>query len=256
MKLRPLLTLAWMTFRGSLTGARGIGLLLGAFLPVFVVVGILAYGITGEGLLYDYENLMISLFLPLVLLVITLLLAVPLFREEIDRESLSYLLTRTLGKPAILLGKYLGYLLAAAVVLLPPVVAGYGIVAGWGHPPSGDLPGVLTSLLAITALGIVAYGALYLFLGLVVREALILGLLYAFVWEFLIGGVSGLAPDLSIMHYLRSIPPFLVSGGPMSYSASSLTLAQCLAVPLVFAAVILTLAGIAFHERGFTASPD
>lgn len=250
-RLRPLLTLAKITLRGSLTGYRGPGLAIGAFLPVVVVAGLILYGITGFELVNAYELLVEGLFLPFVLLLVCLLLAVPLFREEIDRESLSYLLTRTIPKLEIILGKYLGYLGAALVVLIPPVVVGYGLVAVAGSPPSGLLTGVLPALLASTTLGIVAFGAFYLFLGLVVREALIVGLIYAFVWEFLIGDLTGIAPDLSIMHYLMSLSSHLISQGPLSTYPTQLTLAQSVAGPLVFAAGILVLTYLAFREYGY-----
>lgn len=253
-RLRPMTTLAWITFRGSLSGVRGPGLALGAFLPVLVVAGLLMYGITGLQLVDAYELLVDSLFLPFVLLLVTLLLAVPLFREEIDRQSLSYLLTRTIQKPEIVLGKYLGYLGSAALVLLPPVAVCYGLVAGWGNPPAGILDGVLPALLASTFLGILAFGAFYLFLGLVVREALVVGLLYAFVWEFFIGGLTGIAPDLSIMHYLLSLTQFLVPHGPLSQYSTQLTLAQSVAGPLIFAVALLILTVVAFREHGFLPS--
>jgi ABC-2 type transport system permease protein len=253
---RPLTTLAWATFRGSLSGAKGIGLIIGALLPTFVIIGLVAHGISGNDLVSAYELLVGELFLPMILLIIALLLAVPLFREEIDQQSLSYLLTRTIGKPAIVLGKYLGYVLVAYAILLPSVVVSYGIVAIWGSPPAGILNGVLPALLVSTALGILAYGAIYLFLGLVTRSALIIGLIYAFVWEYLIGGLSGLAPDLSIMHYLMSLPALWVSQGPLSQYSTNLVLWQVIAAPIIFAGALLFLTILIFWDFGFIPSPD
>jgi ABC-2 type transport system permease protein len=256
LRFHPISTLAWVTARGSVSGAKGIGLIIGAFLPTFVIIGLIAHGITGNDLVSAYELLVGELFLPMVLLIVALLLAVPLFREEIDQQSLSYLLTRTLGKPGIVLGKYLGYVLVACTILLPPVVVSYGIVAIWGSPPAGMLDGVLPALLVSTVLGIIAYGAIYLFLGLVTRSALIIGLIYAFVWEYLIGGLSGLAPDLSVMHYLMSLPALWVSQGPLSQYSTHLVLWQVIAAPIIFAGVLIFLTVFTFWDFGFIPSPD
>lgn len=249
--LRPIGVLSWVTFRGSLSGARGIGLMVAAFLPAIVAAGLVAGGFSGGTLVGGYEALLLNLFFPLVLLLITLLLAVPLFRDEIDRESLSYLLTRTLSKPRLLLGKYLGYVGAALVVLLPPMVVSYAIVALAGSPPAGSLNGVLPALVLATVLGILAFGAIFLLMGLLTRNAILFGLFYAFIWEYLIGGLSGLAPDLSVMHFLLSIPTFYVSEGPLAGYSTSLTLAQAVIVPLLVAASALVLATLAFLEVGF-----
>ena len=254
--LRPTIELARITLQGSFAGVRGIGLVIGAYLPTVVLAGVVAGGTSGAELVGVYENLTLLLFFPLVLLLLTLLLGIPLFRDEIDRESLSYLLTRGLGKPFLVLGKYLGYLGAALVLLLPPVALTFGVVSAWGNPPAGSLDGVLPSLLAATTLGAVAYGAFFLVLGMVSRNALLYGLLYAFVWEYLIGGLSGIAPDLSVMHYLLSIPTFWVSTGPLATYATKLSLAQAAAAPCIFAVALLILAILAFRERGFVASPD
>jgi ABC-2 type transport system permease protein len=256
MRFRPLLTLVWATIRGSVSGAKGIGLIVGAFLPTIVIIGLIAHGITGNDLVSAYEELVGELFLPLILLIVTLLLAVPLFREEIDQQSLSYLLTRTIGKPFIVLGKYIGYVVVSVAILLPPVAVTYGVVAVWGQPPSGMLTGVLPALLLSTVLGILAYGAIYLFLGLVTRSALIIGLLYAFVWEYLIGGLSGIAPDLSIMHYLLSLSALWVSQGPLSSYSTALVLWQVIAAPIIFAGILLFMTIEVFLDFGFIPSPD
>jgi ABC-2 type transport system permease protein len=254
--VRPMLNLSWMTLRGSLKGAKGIGLVIGAFLPTFVVVGLISYGTTGLSLVTDYEGLVQALFFPMVLLIITLLLAVPLFREEIDQQTLSYLLTRTLGKPFTVAGKYIGYVVAALLVLLPPVLVTFGIVAIWGQPPAGMLNGVLAALSVATVLGILAYGAFFLFLGIITRNALIIGLFYAFIWEYLIGGLTGIAPDLSIMHYLLSIPALWVSQGPLSTFSTKLVIWQVIAGPMIFAVAVLVLAIETFDTFGFIPTPD
>ncbi|MDE1820162.1 MAG: hypothetical protein KGI98_04825 [Euryarchaeota archaeon] len=230
--LWPTWVLARTTFLATAKSWRALGLLLLAFFPSILVGGLLANGTQGSALVSVYEVLVVQLFLPLVLLLVALLLAVPLLREEIDEQSMGYLVTRTLGKPAVVLGKYVGYLLLGTVFLLPSVLVTYGIVALGAPQSSTDLAGVLPSLLVSTTLGLIAYGAFYLLLGLLTRRALLVGLVYAFFWEFLLGNLPGVVPDLTVMHYLLSIPSFWVSYGPLANYATSLTLVDAIVVPL------------------------
>lgn len=256
--VRPVLALAQVTFWGSLRGFRGLGLLLIALLPTFAVGGLAADGISGTDLVGAYEAIELDLALPLGLLLITLLLAVPLLREDIDDRSISYLMSRTLGKPAIILGKYLGYLGASSLILLPTTALAYGVIWGSGQAAPGELNGVLPALLVATVLGILAYGAVYLVFGVLTRHALIFGLFYGFLWEYLIGTLAGLAPDLSIMHYLLSLAALwsTYKGGPFQTYPTALTVGEAVGVPLAVTVVALVLALIVLQLMDLTAPAD
>lgn len=255
---RPIVVLARTTFLGTARSWRGIGLALLAFLPAFVMGGLAADGVSSSSLVGIYESLVFALFFPLVLLLVSLLLAVPLFRDEIDEQSISYLITRTLGKPAIVLGKYLGYVLLALLLLVPSLLVTYGIVAAGAGSSASALSGVLPAVLLATLLGILAYGAFYLFLGLVTRRALLIGLIYAFVWEYLIliTGISGDVPDLTVMHYLLSIPKLWVASVPFSTYSSNLSLSAAVGVPLGFAFVLLLLGILVLRYLPLSPSPE
>lgn len=255
LKLRPMLTLSLVTIRGSLGGARGFGLIVMAFLPTFVLAGVIFYGdVQGSQLVGAYVLLQ-HLFM-LLLAIVALLLAVPLFREEIDRQSITYLLTRSIGKPSVVLSKYVGYAVVALVILLPPALISFGIAAGWGGAPSGYLNGVLAAVAGMTILGLLAYGALFLFLGMVTRHALLIGLMYAFVWEFLISGVGGVVPEMSIMHYLLSLEPLLATAGPFTSYSTNLSLVQAVGAPIGFSIAVLVLAILAFIVFSLNPSPE
>jgi ABC-2 type transport system permease protein len=254
--LRPLVSLSWTTTLGSWRTLRAPGLLLIALLPTIVVVGLVVSGQTGAALVGTYEGLMQGAFFPLVLLIVTLLLAVPLFRDEIDDQSITFLLTRTINKPFTVAGKYVGYWVTANLVLLPPVALGYAIVASEAGSASSELVGVLPSLLLMTEVGLVAFGAIFLFLGLLTRKALIVGLVYAFFWEYLIGGLAGFAPDLSIMHYLLSIPTFWVPSGTLASYSTALTFDEAWGVPILVAIIVLALSVVLYWFAEINPPPE
>ncbi len=256
LPLRPTWVLAQVTFESTVRSWRGLGLALLSFFPAVVVAGLYLAGTRGEDLVMDYETLAVRLFLPLVLLLVSLMLAVPLFRDEIDEQSIGYLITRTVGKPAIVLGKYVGYVGLASLLLLPSCLVAYGLAAAGAGSEGGMLSGVLPALLVSTFLGILAYGAFYLFLGLATRRALLVGLVYAFLWEFLIGSLPGSAPDLSVMHYLLTIPRLWTTSGPLASYPSTLTLAQAVGVPLGVACALLLLTLATFWRLPLSPSPE
>lgn len=252
---RPVLILSLATLWGNLRTWRAWLLLGLAMLPSLFVIGLAADGIHGDSLISAYEGLT-QLFLPLLLLVITLLLAVPLLRDEIDDQSISYLITRTIGKTRIVLGKYLGYLLTGVLVLLPPALLEYGVVAADASGATLPLNGVLASVVVMNLLGLLAFGSLFLLLGLLVRRALVVGILYAFVWEYFLDSLPGNAPDLSLSHYLLTIPTFWVSSGPLATFSTSLTMTEAIAGPLLVAGVVLVLCIVAFWFFPLNPNPD
>lgn len=253
--LHPMLVLAWCTFQGNLRSSRVWGLVVLASLPTLVVAGLLSYHITGTTLVSAYEGIQ-EAFLPLVLLIVTLLLAVPLLREEIDSQSISYLMTRTLGKPRTVAGKYLGGVLSGLAILLPPSLVGYGLVAAGSSGSTLSLDGVLASVVVILVLGVLAFGAFFLLLGVLFRRALIWGLLYAFFWEEFVGNLTGTAPELSITHYLLSIPTFWVSAGPLATYSTTLSLPVSFEVPVAFALVCLVVGWMALMWANLLPSPE
>ena len=64
---------------------------------------------------------------------------------------------------------------------------------------------MLLAMLAATLAGILAYGALFLFISLVIPRALIVGIIYVLLWEGLIVALISGARVLSVRHYINSI---------------------------------------------------
>src|SRR5947199_164485 len=148
---------------------------------------------------------MIPVFLQVVLIFVTLVNATTLIREEIDDNTLPYLLTRPISKPAVVMYKYIGYLVAVLVLLVPPIVLAYGVTEAYqGTGLSSDLD-VLGGFLVTTVIGSAAYGAVFLFISVIFRKPLAVGLLFGFVWESIVGAIPGDVPKLSLMHYLKSV---------------------------------------------------
>jgi ABC-2 type transport system permease protein len=228
-----ILTVAHLTFRSAFQGLRTVALGLLAAFPAVVVAAIAVLGQSASTTENTAQGLFLSLTLRVVVGLVVLVVAVGAFRTDIEQDTLTYLSTRSVVRPDIVIGKYLGSVGASLVFLVP---AGIGplLVAGLaGAPPPATA--VSATILAVVVLASLAWGGFYLFLGLVSRNALILGLIYLFLWEELALLLPGDFPKLTLLYYLLSFSNDAVSTGPLSGSTTSVPLAQTVLPPLVVA---------------------
>jgi ABC-2 type transport system permease protein len=113
---------------------------------------------------------------------------------EIDEGSIVYLLAKPLNRYSIVVTK---------------LVVAIGVVIAFGVVPIGVASVVLTGEVgAVTAaytLGAlaagVAYSAVFLLLAVLTRNAVVVGLIYALIWESLVGGLVPGAQALSIQQW-------------------------------------------------------
>jgi ABC-2 type transport system permease protein len=132
--------------------------------------------------------------------------------EEIEGRTLSYLITRPLPKPAIVLGKYAAYALLMFLMVAVSLTPSYFIMnaARLGEP---SLYVTFLGYLGVLWLGILAYTAFFTFLGAVLKRAILVGLVFGFGWENIIQYFPGSTQKFSIVHYLKSLLPYRPAGG-------------------------------------------
>jgi ABC-2 type transport system permease protein len=117
---------------------------------------------------------------------------------EIDEGSIVYLLAKPLSRYSIVVTKFT---VAAAVVVLFGVVP----IAVAGVLLTGAVGSVTVSFtLGALAAG-VAYSAVFLLLAVVSRNAVVIGLVYALIWESLVGGLVPGAQALSIQQWSLAV---------------------------------------------------
>jgi ABC-2 type transport system permease protein len=235
---------AWVTCRGAFSGAGGLGLIGAASLYPILIAAIAASHFPGLDLLNTAELLFSALFLPVVLLLVSLVLGVGLFRGELEEDTLVYPMSRTVPRPALVAGKFLGLVTAALVTLLPSAILGAGLAAALTDGPTRGSPGLAEALVLLTILGVAAYGSYFLLLGLLTRQALVIGLLYGFLWETFISLIPGPIRHLTIIYYLRGVGARLVGTGALSDGPSDVTVLGASAGLLLTVATALVLASL------------
>jgi ABC-2 type transport system permease protein len=129
-----------------------------------------------------------------------------LIADEVEDKTLTYLFTRPIRRSAVILGKYLAYLVCTVLLLLPSVVVVFFLVVPIGGGRTvGEMFPVLLADLGMLVLGLAAYGALFAFIGARFKRPLLAGLLFALGWEPAVGMVPGYLKRLTVAYYLQAL---------------------------------------------------
>ena len=239
-----------LTVRYLMSTRRGMVTLVLSWMPLLLTGALALARVPSLGILL-FQELMLPLFLQVVLVFVTLVSASALIREEIEDNTLPFLLTRPVSKPSLAVSKFAGYLIAGVAFLLPPVVVAYGITEAYVGTGLGADVDVLEGFLAATALGVLAYGALFYLLSVVLRKPLMVGLLIGFVWESIVVSLPGSVPKLSITYYLRSVLGGMIAVGPYTGNPGYVSAPVAVAVLVVFSIVVLVVSAFAFQGMEF-----
>jgi ABC-type transport system involved in multi-copper enzyme maturation permease subunit len=130
-----------------------------------------------------------------------------LIADEVDDGTITYLFCRPIRRSAVLLGKYLAYLACTSLLVLPSVVLLYFLVIPIGDGDVGAAFPALVADLAVLALGLAAYGALFAWVGSRLKRPLVIGLVFTFAWEPLVLLFPGYARRLTVAYYLQALVP-------------------------------------------------
>lgn len=186
-------TIMRITARG-LFGRRRFLLLLP--LPV-LLVGLAALADALGAAPSDWaQPVLVGLGFGVVLPVMALIVGAGVLGSEIDDGTVVHILAKPLPRREIILAKLVVAVAVTAVTVGVPMFAA-GLVAGSVRLGLG--------LAAGSALGALAYCALFLALSLVTRRPVLVGLVYVLIWEGLLGNLLDGTRVLSIQQYVVTV---------------------------------------------------
>jgi ABC-2 type transport system permease protein len=152
-----------------------------------------------------FGMMMWVLFLRFIIPVLGVFYGTSLVADEVEDKTITYLFTRPIPRGAVLLGKYLAYLVCTTLVVLPSVMIVYFLIV-----PFDEIPASFAALvkdLGILALGLATYGALFALIGAVLRRPLVIGLVFAFGWEQAALLMPGYLKRFTLAYYLQALVP-------------------------------------------------
>ncbi len=130
-----------------------------------------------------------------------------LVADEVEDRTITYLFTRPIPRGAIIIGKYLAYLVCTVFVVLPSVVAVYLLMTPLAGGSLGATFPLLLADLGILALGLAVYGAVFALVGARVPRPLVAGLALVFGWEQVALLIPGYLRRFTVAYYLQALVP-------------------------------------------------
>ncbi|HEU5027282.1 MAG TPA: ABC transporter permease [Spirillospora sp.] len=230
-------TIAMITFRAMLGRRRALLLLA---LPALLVVLAVVLRWTGNNDLDISANVLQKFGLATLLPLLALIAGTGVIGPEIDDGQIMYVLTKPIPRQVIVLTKLaVAMVLVAAFSVVPTLLAGLLLTGTTAQLVPAFTVGVLV--------GGVAYSAVFVALAVLSRNAVTIGLLYALVWETLLGSFAPGAKSASIQQWALSVTDALTPASPVS---SSVDLG--VAIPLLIAVTVGAAFLAAFRLRSLT----
>jgi ABC-2 type transport system permease protein len=200
-RLSALAALFVLSLRQHVRGRRL--LILG--LLFLIPVGIAVFGRRLDNRAEQFEYILLLTMIPTALLPLAgLLYASGMIQDEVEDQTLTYLLTRSLSKRSIYVIKLLATLLTT--ILLTTVFATITcLVIYWGAPNLwGEIiPERAGKIAALMTLSVIAYCSLFGCLSLFVKRSLVVGIGYIIVLEGLLGSFDFTLRRLTVVYYFR-----------------------------------------------------
>ncbi|HEX2312590.1 MAG TPA: ABC transporter permease [Thermomonospora sp.] len=194
-------TIALITFRAMLGRRRA--LLLFA-LPLLLLALAGALRITGNSDLDVSADVLQRFALGTLLPLLALIAGTGVIGPEIDDGQIMYVLTKPIPRHVVIVTKLaVANLLVLVFAVVPTLMAGMVM--------SGTTTGLSVAFTVGTLVAGVAYSSVFVALAVASRNAVTIGLLYALVWESLLGGYAPGARSASIQQWGLSVADALTS---------------------------------------------
>jgi ABC-2 type transport system permease protein len=196
-------TVLRLTWRSLLGRRRALLLMTLPVILVLLAVAVrLVHGKDTEAAVNLLNAFSIGFLAPLVCLIA----GTGAIGPEIDDGSIVYLLAKPLSRYVIVNSKLaVSIVVSTLFAAVPTLLAGLIVAGGASHVAIAYAVGVLVA-------GI-AYGALFLLLAILTRNAVVIGLLYAIVWETVVGGYVPGAQALSVQQWSLALTRRIVGSG-------------------------------------------
>jgi ABC-2 type transport system permease protein len=254
-----LATLFGLTVRQHLHGRRLLVVSFLFLLPFGLSILARAFGAPAYGVEFAFVFTLIPhALLPLA----ALLYASGVVSDELEDQTLTYLLIRPIPKWAIYVTKLLATLCITVALVVTFTLVTY-VPVFWGTPEFWGAVFPLKPLQAalLFALSLVAYCSLFGWIGLMFRRSLVLGVAYIVMFEWFLSNIDFAIRRLTVTYYWRVLadrwldirPNPNVRGASSAWSLGTdePSTSTCLLVLLGVSAVLTLLAALNFSRREF-----
>lgn len=194
-----------------LWGRRAVFMAIAAGAPVVLALGLrLAFSSGSAAVIVNGDRVNIEtvfggaislLYLRFIVPALGVYYGTSMIADEIEDKTITYLFVRPMRRGAIVVGKYLAYLVCVLAAVLPSTALVFFILVPFGN--MGSLVDTFVRDLEQIALGIAAYGAIFVLAGVTLKRPLVGGLIFVFGWEPIAVALPGYVGHLTVAHYLQ-----------------------------------------------------
>lgn len=254
LALFALWTLLWLTVRQQCRARRL--LVLGFLFLLPSLIAILARNASHPPSPSDLEfvtifNLISNALVPLT----ALLYASGMIQDEIEEQTLTYLLIRPLPKWTIYVAKLLATLFVTTLLTALFTGVTYACIF-WGTPEfQANVLGMrMLKTCSLLALSLTGYCSLFGCLSLVTRRTLVVGVSYIIVFEGVLANIDFVVRRATVMYYFRVLAQRWL---PLDTRFALLDLSvapdsgQCIGTLLAASVVLTGAAAVIFSSREF-----
>ncbi len=252
--LSALATVLAITAARQARGKRALGFILLFAAPAVIALLVRRYDPT-----YDptvQEKVLVFGLIPQAIIPLTaLLFASGLVRDDVEEQTLTYLLIRPVPRWAIYLVKALGTTLVTSIFATAAATAALAAIHGglaehdWGWLLTRA--GVVSGL---SSLALLVYIAVFGCLGLITRRSLAVGVGYILVFEGFLANVPFMVRYATVMFYNRVLALRWLDLNPGDWQIDlndAPSAASCMEVQLAAAAIFIALGAWIFSSREF-----
>lgn len=186
----------------------GLPVLLALVIRVFDLAG--ASGVRVNNMAVDgpavFGLIIWAFFLKFSIPVLGVFYGTSLIADEVEDKTITYLFSRPISREAVLLGKYLAYMGCTMLVVLPSIMLVWLLVIPMGGSFGANFIDLVKDL-AIVAIGLAVYGAVFAFIGAYFKRPLLIGLVFVFGWEQVVLMFPGYLKQFSVAYYLQGLVP-------------------------------------------------
>jgi hypothetical protein len=194
-----------------------------------------------------FGMMMWVLFIRFIVPVLGVFYGTALIADEVEDKTITYLFTRPIQRGAVLVGKYLAYLVCTTLVVLPSVMIVYFMMVPFSEVPGSF--GLLLKDLAILAIGLAAYGALFALAGAMLKRPLVIGLVFAFGWEQVALLMPGYLKRFTLAYYIQALVPHAMPSDSTTSLIQAFFREQPSAATALFWLVAVTAISLFFAAR-------
>lgn len=209
-------TIIQLTTRQVLGRRRTLLMVAGGALPI-LIAALFAINAPGDDPTperFTATALLGRLVTNAVLPIVALVFGTAVLGAEIEEGTAVYLLSKPISRVRIILSKLIVAWVATVVVVVPAAAVA-GVVALEGSDPDA----ISAAFAVALTVGALAYTTLFVLLSVVTSRALIVGLLYVFIWEGVVTNLFSGTRLVSIREFTLAIADGITTVRPSAFEA-------------------------------------